>query len=40
MNHTFDAVAFTEIIGQLEGYANSPQAKEKIRDLKPYLDEG
>ena len=40
MNHTFDAVAFTEIIEQLAEYANSPQAKEKIRNLQPYLDEG
>ena len=38
MNHTFDAVAVTEIIEQLAEYANSPQAKEKIRNLQPYLD--
>lgn len=40
MNQTFDATALTDIIGQLEEYANSPRAKERIRELKPYLDEG
>lgn len=40
MNQTFDAVAFTEILEQLAGYANSLQAKEKIYNLVPYLDEG
>ena len=40
MDQTFDATAFTEIIEQLAGYANSPGAKEQIRGLRPYLDEG
>lgn len=40
MKQTFDAVAFTEILKQLEEYANSPLTKEKIRNLGPYLEEG
>lgn len=40
MKHTFEAVAFTEILEQLVAFANSQEAKEKIRNLTPYLDEG
>lgn len=40
MNHTFEVLGFTEIIEQLAEFANSPQAKEQITALTPYLDEG
>ena len=40
INQTFEALAFTEILKQLEEYANSPMAKERIRALSPYLEEG
>lgn len=40
MKHTFEAVAFTEILEQLAAFANSQEAKEKIGNLTPYLDEG
>lgn len=39
MNQTFNVTGYTEIIAGLEECANSQQAKEMIRNLKPYLSE-
>lgn len=40
MNKNYELLSFNEIIDQLEGYANSPQAKKIIRELQPVLREG
>ena len=39
MNKNYDTLAFYEIIKRLEEHANSPKAKQKIRELEPYLKE-
>lgn len=40
MNHTMNALAMNEIKRQLEDHAASPGARELIRELKPFLEEG
>lgn len=39
MNKNYEILAFNEIINRLEEHANSPKAREKIRELEPYLNE-
>lgn len=39
MNKNYEVLSYNEITNQLEEYANSPQAKEMIRNLKPILSE-
>lgn len=40
MNETMNALAMDEIKGQLEAHAASPKAKERIRELTIFLEEG
>ena len=40
MNNTFHTLEFDRIVRQLEELACTKSAKEKIRDLEPYLYEG
>lgn len=39
MDKTFEILGFEEVIAQLAEHANSFQAKEGLRKLRPYLSE-
>ena len=39
MNKTYETLGYTNILNQLAESANSMQAKEMIREMKPFLSE-